>query len=140
MTGTLKLSNAPLGKVVEPCSCCDPIYEITNFLGELKYIVTAECCQCGIICNNSCGKCSEVLFTIHKPGKQEMTPQNADGFIKKKFSGLQELLTDADNFELVFPTSANAEEKLLLIGAVIMIDFRYYEDNGGNQRHGHVVT
>jgi hypothetical protein len=138
MTGFLKLGNAPLGKIREPCYCCDPVFNVTNFMGEKKWVITAECCQCGIICRNSCGKCSEVLFTIHKAGKSEMTPENAEGFIKKKFGGLQELVTDADNFELVFPKDANAEEKLLLIGAVIMIDYRFYEDNG-NQNNNRVM-
>jgi hypothetical protein len=135
MTGFFKQSNTHIGRIREPCSCCDPIFNVTNSKGEKRYIITAECCQCGIICNNSCGKCSDVLFTIHKPGKNEMTPQNAEGFIKKKFAGLQELITDADNFELIFPQDATPEEKFLLIGAVIMIDFRFYEDNGNNNRH-----
>lgn len=52
------------------------------------------------------------------------------GTIKKKCQGIQELVTDADTFILTFPDNASPEEKLMLIGAVLLLDYRYYEDNG----------
>jgi hypothetical protein len=139
MSGFYGTNKQSLGQIIEPCSCCDPVFNVFGFTGEKRWVITAQCCQCGIVCRNGCGKCSDVLFTIHKPGKTEMNPQNAEGSIKKKFSGFQELISDADNFELTFPEQASPEDKFLLIGAVIMIDFRFYEDGGAqNNRRGGV--
>ena len=52
--------------------------------------------------------------------------------ICKEWSGaLQEGLTDADNFGVAFEPAADlhAEEKALLLAAVFLIDFMYFEDN-----------
>ena len=66
-----------------------------------------------------------------------MTQENEDGNIRRLFSGLvQEFISDADNFILNFPKDATAEEKILLIGNVLMIDYRFYESNGSpDNRH-----
>jgi hypothetical protein len=132
MSGDFK-NGGNFGKIIEPLSCCDPRYNVYDKSGKLKYVIIADCCQCGLICRNSCGKCSEVLFQIHKADKQVMDVNNTDGHIKRLFSGVvQELVSDADNFELIFPVDATPEDKLLLIGNVLMIDYRYYEDGGSN--------
>lgn len=52
------------------------------------------------------------------------------GFIKKIFSGVvKEMLTDADSFVLSFPPDATLQHKMLLLGAVFLIDFMYFENN-----------
>ena len=100
-----KTNGGYIGKVIEPYTCFDPFYNIYNSKNEVKYVITANCCQCGFICRNSCGQCSEVHFQIHKPGKQVMTQENEDGNIRRLFSGLvQEFISDADNFILNFPS------------------------------------
>jgi hypothetical protein len=117
------------GRVVEQFSCCDPLYEVFNDEGELRWVIQANCCQCGIMCNNRCGKCSEVLFTIHKPTNTIKTRKNCSGHVKKKFTGcLKEMFTDANSFELTFPEDASSEERFMLIAAVLMIDYRMYDD------------
>jgi hypothetical protein len=114
------------GKITFPYTCCDPKYEILDRFDKLKYIVTADCCQCGLMCRASYGMCSEVTFQIQRPDSNQQI-----GYIKKVFSGLiQELVTSADNFELVFPQDATPEEKLMLIGNVLMIDYSFFEDKG----------
>jgi hypothetical protein len=111
-----------LGQIREPCPCCDPTYHIHSAHGDRRFVVKGDCCQCGILC-----KCCEALFTIHKANKTEMTEQNADGFIRKRFGGFKELVSDADNYEITFPSDATPEDKLLLIGTAIKIDYSYYE-------------
>jgi uncharacterized protein YxjI len=52
------------------------------------------------------------------------------GQIKKQWSGLmQEIFTDADNFGVQFPRNLPPTTKALLLSAVILIDFMYFEDN-----------
>ncbi|MDH5377006.1 MAG: phospholipid scramblase family protein [Gammaproteobacteria bacterium] len=54
------------------------------------------------------------------------------GSIKKSWSGsLKEVFTDADCFGVEFPQGANETEKRLLLAAVFLIDFVYFEENPG---------
>ncbi len=130
------LRGGNFGKIIEPFTLCDPYFHIYDKNNMLKFVVTADCCQCGLFCRNSCGKCSEVLFRIYNAGKNYSDVNNFDGYVKRLFSGVvQELVSDADNFELVFPITASPDEKLLLIGNVLMIDFRFYEDGGNNNNN-----
>jgi hypothetical protein len=116
-----------LGKITEPYKYCDPTYVYENFAGQQKYTIIADCCQCGLFCR----KCAETVFFIYNNFiSSEFSSKNSVGKITKKFSGcLKEMLTDADNFEIIFPDDATPEDKLMLIGTALMIDFRYFEDN-----------
>lgn len=52
------------------------------------------------------------------------------GKITKRWSGLfKEAVTTADNFTAIFPNIASAKEKAILLGAVFLIDFVYFEKN-----------
>jgi Scramblase len=52
------------------------------------------------------------------------------GFIKKFWKGLvAEALTDADRFGIHFPDGAGNETKAVLMGALFLIDFMYFESN-----------
>ena len=52
------------------------------------------------------------------------------GYIKKIFSGIaKEIFTDADSFVLSFPPDATLEHKMLLLGAVFLLDFMFFENN-----------
>lgn len=126
-------ANTLFGKVVEPFTCFNPEYHVKDSIGNTKWKIHAECCQCGICCRSSLGKCSEATFPIYSGDKREFNPNHSDGHIKKLSSGCQEIVSDADSFELIFPQNATPEEKLMLISTVLMIDYRYYEDNGNNQ-------
>jgi hypothetical protein len=135
MTGHLKSDDKKIGRVYEPWTCCDPRHEIYNEKEELRYVIVADCCQCGLCCRGwPCGKCSEAIFTIHKPNKDgSYSVENKEGQIKKMFNGcVKEMISDADNFELVFPVDATPYEKLMMIGAVLMIDYAFYESNSND--------
>jgi len=128
---TAKLGTGQIGKVTEPFTCCDPMFHVKDNKEQVRWKITADCYQCGLLCRQGCGKCSEVTFPIYSADKQELNENNRDGFIKKLFGGVAELVTDADSFLLEFPLNATPEEKLLLISTVLMIDFRFFEDSPG---------
>ncbi len=51
------------------------------------------------------------------------------------------MVSDADNFILNFPIDATGQDRALLLGAALLLDFRYFEQsgqqNGGrNNRNG----
>ncbi len=75
---------------------------------------------------NVCGRLSECQYEIY-PG--DMTEGEAVGKIVRKVRGLESVVSDADSFAIHFPKMATPEEKLLIISAVLLIDYRYYEEN-----------
>ena len=50
---------------------------------------------------------------------------------------MKALVNDSDNFSLVFPEGSNAEERALLMGAVIMLDFMYFEEGPPNRNNSY---
>eukprot|EP01103_Thecamoeba_quadrilineata_P005975 TRINITY_DN15719_c0_g1_i1.p1 TRINITY_DN15719_c0_g1~~TRINITY_DN15719_c0_g1_i1.p1 ORF type:complete len:220 (-),score=44.21 TRINITY_DN15719_c0_g1_i1:147-806(-) len=50
------------------------------------------------------------------------------GEVCKLWGGfVREMFTDADRFQLLFPKAASVQQRLLLIAAVLFIDFSWYE-------------
>jgi hypothetical protein len=50
------------------------------------------------------------------------------GLIAKKWSGMgKEMFTDADNFNITFPSSIDNAQKSILLGALFLIDMIYFE-------------
>ena len=125
MTG--KLSNGQkFGKVKEPFRLCSPFFQIYDENNNKKYCLEIPCCQCGFCCRDNCyGKCSEVFGNIYKNNDLE----HPVGIIRKKEKCIQETFTDANTFVITFPVQATIYDKLNLISAVLMIDYRYYEQN-----------
>ncbi len=57
------------------------------------------------------------------------------GKITKKWSGLlKEGFSDADNFGITFPRGWDQKARLILLGAVFLIDFAHFE-NGNSSNH-----
>ncbi|XP_051882212.1 phospholipid scramblase 1-like isoform X2 [Pristis pectinata] len=54
------------------------------------------------------------------------------GKISKKWTGLvREYFTDTDNFGIQFPMDLDVKIKAVLLGACILVDFMYFEQNSG---------
>jgi len=139
MTGTLSSTNESLGKIVEPWTCLDPIFEIHSTDNKVKYIIQPLYCQCGIWGRHSfCGKCCETTFNIYTAEKFYENPsyENAEGSIIRKFAGFaQAAFTDADNFVINFPKKASPYDKLMIIGTTLMIDYGYFEDDSSDNHN-----
>ncbi len=117
----------PMGKVLEPCGIA-PQLLIYAPNGTVKYKIYGEYCQCGFWARDlSVGKCYEVDFWIYE-GNADVSKSKPVGNVHKVFKGLSELVTDCDAFILTFPKKAKAVDRILLIGSVIMLDYRFYED------------
>ena len=46
----------------------------------------------------------------------------------RKPKGLVNVISDADNFVISFPPTATPLDKFMIVGAVLLIDYRYYEE------------
>lgn len=113
------------GKIRMPWTACNPKFEVYDGNDELKYVVTASCCQCGICCaGTKCGKYSEANFDIFA----DKECKHKTGNIYRKVADAIELSTKADTYQVNFPDQATPQEKIALIGLGLMIDYQYFED------------
>ena len=130
---TLGADNKYVGKIKHLFSCCDPEFEVYNAQG-LKYYVRADCCQCGLLCaNNFCGKLSTATFEVFQPGSSNIVST----ITKMSAQSYSEVITDADSYQVSFPASATAEDKLLLIALGLMIDYQYFETSSSDENGMH---
>nr|CAG4712623.1 unnamed protein product [Naegleria fowleri] len=109
-------TNTALGKVELRCSFFSRELNIFDASGAKIYDIVSPCCECW-------------TFYIEKNGQRV-------GEIRKKWSGfLKEAFTDADNFGIEFPISSTTKEKAILLGALFLIDFLYFEESANNDNN-----
>jgi hypothetical protein len=127
-------SDERLGKIVQPFFCCNKGLSVHDKSDTHIYTVVASCCQLGFFCNAPCESCQTINFEIKNAGGETV------GSLQKQSPGCaKQLLTDADNFSLIFPQNATVQEKSLLLSSVILMDFAYFESKQGpnqNNRNG----
>ena len=123
----LNSTGQAIGKIKHICTICDPTFEVYNSAGNLRFIVTASCCQCALLCPGFLGKTSQGVFDILE-GDQNV------GRITKEPATMSEIASDADSYVVNFPPSADANDKLLLTGLALMIDYQYFETDADEVR------
>jgi hypothetical protein len=115
-------NNRLVGSVHDPFDCCNPNYIIKDENKNIKYRISAACCQKGFYC------CSDIYFYIYPAGDLPMVEENAIGKITKLWTDcMKEACTKANNFLTVFPKDATVDDKVLLIGATLLIDYTLFE-------------
>lgn len=133
MTMTDATNGAVVGKMVDPCSCCDLTFTMQDPEGNEVLKGKGGCCQCGMCCPLPCGPCSEVNFPI-------VDAQSGDdvGHIQKKVPSCLKFLfaSDVDNYKVEFGKVQNPNYKAMLIAMAIFIDFRYFNDNKNDENNG----
>ena len=121
----------PFGTINQPFTCCSPFFETMDETDGSKYSIEIPYCQCGFMCrSNVCGKCSEVIGNIYK--ENDLT--HPVGTFKKLENCVQEMVSDANSFEITFPTDATVGDKLNILATVILIDYRFYESNASSNQ------
>ena len=118
----LNSSGQVVGKVNHACTVCDPTFDLYDSSGNLKYIVSGSCCQCAILCPNMLGKMSQGVFEIYEAGSK-----NPVGRITKEPANMSELVTDADSYSVIFPPNSDANDRLLLMGLTLLLDYQFFE-------------
>ena len=81
----------------------------------MKYIVTANCCQCALRCPGWLGKTSRGIFDIIDVGTNQVVGQ-----ITREPADMSELVTDADTYAVNFPPTADVNDKLLIMGLALL--------------------
>lgn len=98
------------------------IHRRFSFVRKVFHVMNREG---GLLCQIEGPFWKPWTFNIVRDGK-------VYGSIRKAWRGLAaEFLTDADTFGLQFPDGATSREKKVLLAAVFLIDFIYFEGNRG---------
>jgi hypothetical protein len=123
---------AHLGSIVQPFMWCNLQVNVFDAFDQLRFKIEGSCNQLGLWCKCPCEPCEKIDFIVHD------ALGNKTGFLQKKSPGCAKaMISDADNFALQFPKDATKEDKALLLAAVIMLDFMYFEENPKNNRNHH---
>ncbi|OXA52349.1 phospholipid scramblase 1 isoform X2 [Folsomia candida] len=119
---------APLGQlagtVEQEWTWWTPKFTVKNWDGVDIFKIVGPCCTLACF--------SDVEFQIFssKMENDETISTDEIGRISKKWGGLaREMLTDADNFGISFPVDLDVRLKAVLLGALFLIDFMYFEHN-----------
>eukprot|EP00727_Mastigamoeba_balamuthi_P004966 m51a1_g14468 hypothetical protein (265) ;mRNA; f:672613-673690 len=111
--------NVRVGCVREEFSFCVPVITVRDENEAEIYRIIGHLCGCF---NYSL----EIFPAGGKSGDQPL------GRITKTWAGAyKELFTDADNFYVEFPTAATGKQRMLLMGALFLIDYLYFERKSG---------
>ena len=102
--------------IVPCCRPCDQAFGVFDQNSSKIFRITVNCCKC-----RNREKSHEFdVFDVHS---EKHVAQ-----IRKEWAGyLQEICTDADTFGVEFLIDLDAKMKAVIIGAVFLIDFTYYE-------------
>ena len=98
-----------------PLNACGK-FEVSDFEGNILFVITTPC-----LVTTCC--CTQAEFPITSAEGEEL------GQITKSSSNVaKELPTDGDRFVLSFPPGCSADSKALLLGALFLFDYLFYED------------
>lgn len=113
-----------LGKIRDPWNCCNIILDVHDKEGNIKYKIDGNCCQLGLWCRCPCEPCQTIDFDIKTPSGDRIA-----GIQKRTPGCCKAWISNADNFSLQFPHNATAEDKALLMCAVMFLDYRHFEEH-----------
>eukprot|EP01017_Pseudomicrothorax_dubius_P021817 TRINITY_DN2346_c0_g1_i1.p1 TRINITY_DN2346_c0_g1~~TRINITY_DN2346_c0_g1_i1.p1 ORF type:complete len:308 (-),score=23.27 TRINITY_DN2346_c0_g1_i1:188-1111(-) len=116
-----------LGFITGPCTCCQLLIRVFDSHRNLRYSLKGDACQCSIVCAGCpCEKCRVTYFTLNDAaGNVISTMQRRSKFFRA-------MISDADDFSLIFPSGITVEDKCLLIASLIMMDYAYFEQKPSN--------
>jgi len=125
-----------VGEIRGPCTFCN--YELNIFGADGKPLFTFDgtWCQKGILCapNCPCDMCQVSFFEIRDPVLQPI------GGFKRVTNFCSRLFTNNDNYVLRFPPSASVDDKMLMMGALVLWDFVYFETPTPQEQQNQMVV
>lgn len=108
-----------LGSVVEEWALFSQQFSIRDAAGNTVLKVTGPWIPCSF-------KCTNVNFVVRTLNDHKI------GQIQKEFGGfVREMFTDADQFSVTFPVDLAPEIKAVVLGALFLIDYMFFEQKAG---------
>ena len=121
-----------IGKVVDDWQCCNYQFSIYDAADQRRFAITGRACQLGLMCKCPCDPCNHVEFELTDGRDTTLThiTKTGAGFLKNSVSS-------TDNFSIPFPSTATWQDKSLLLGAALFIDYMMFEEkpSKNNNRH-----
>ena len=119
------------GSIQQPniCCCSDPDFQLINNLNYCKYRVATEGCQCAYCCCAGCDVCltAPMDYAILDSNHTQIL----GNILKSEFSDRdKEMLT----YRIIFSIDATPEEKILIIGTGLTIDYFNYRELGKRKK------
>lgn len=118
----------PLGKVQQDFRCvdafCNKVYwKVTDASDAVQYVIKDNFCCNSNMCAPSC------CCTVHNLDILDPAESNSLGNIQSIFPGcnIRAFCSTADNFKLVLPAEASPDQKALLLGGLMLVDFMMFE-------------
>ncbi|XP_049515171.1 phospholipid scramblase 2-like isoform X1 [Dermacentor silvarum] len=113
-------SGATMGSLRMECTMIYAKFSVLDSEKNVVLLIKGPLCTSSICCN-------DVVFDIlATDGVTKL------GAITKVWTGmLRETFSDADNFAVTFPLDLDVKIKAVLIGAVFLIDFMFFESGAG---------
>lgn len=131
------MNGQPLGSITDPCNCCGMDLTTYDPYGNTLFSANGGCCQCGTWCPLPCGPCSKVEYELQDGSGR------AIGALTKHVPGCLKffLSPDVDDYEIDFGPSKvweNPQNKALMLGLAIFMDFRYFDNNSNDGGTGKI--
>jgi hypothetical protein len=118
-----------IGDTTEVCSVCVPKFHVNAANDDHIYTISQPTCLFGLFvhCFAEGFNCRQPFY-LFKKDEQHHVKGNQVGRIVKVWSGcLQEMCSDADNFEIEFPVQESTEGKSRILGSTFLINQVKYE-------------
>jgi hypothetical protein len=125
-----------LGKTQYICDMClaVPKFAVEDTEGRVRYFIRPETCCCGACvafeCGGQKGRCCHVPFHIRDAVRREkippQNPQSEAAEITQLWSGVKECC-NRENYAVNFPQTATQEDKIIIMGGVLLIDMALFE-------------
>jgi hypothetical protein len=128
-------AGAAIGRLEQHYDCCGS--DMSVLVGTaVVFKIAGPCC----VCDGPC--CGDQEFFITTPqGEHISTPAGDARITKMGARGIEgvatEMYTAADNFGCTFPPTATPMAKAVLLAAVFMIDFLFFENGGSVDKNGY---
>ncbi|XP_061169645.1 uncharacterized protein LOC133178992 isoform X2 [Saccostrea echinata] len=108
-----------IGTIRERRTCCRPSFEIVDRTGDILFTFSNDCCY-----SQYCGWFMNVTVDV-----KDMEGDVVAKFIKKSFHNSEELVGLENKIHIEFLKKIKAQEKLLLIGAAMLLSLNNFEDS-----------
>lgn len=115
--------NLYIGKVVHNFDIFNMNLSVFDKNGNLKYNIRGSIFQIGLMNYKGCmcRGCQQAFCFIYDKRKEIV------GIIEKRGKGFKSLISDSDNFSVLFPIKSTLEDRGLILAATLFLDFRYFE-------------
>jgi Scramblase len=116
-----------IGVTVEDFYYCVPKFNVQDSLGNVEFVISNPTCLNGrfVDCFEEGVFTCRVPFYIYPAGSTKHVAGVHVGKIVKTWNGFQKLYTDADTFELSFPSHSNSDSKARLLGSLFIVNQLY---------------